>query len=142
MAIRALSVVHEPHSGCVARFRSRAAMGRRMALLAQTRPGNLQHLFLVASMRIVAVSAVFRHGDMLPQVWPAFFCVAAEARLIHRGRKQQLVVRRPVGIVAASAFHLSFAERHVREPRKLRLLLRMAVAAGLYDSLRLERAAL
>ena len=142
MAVGALSVVHEPHRGCIGRSCSRAAVCRRMALLAQTRPRNLEHLFLVASVRIVTVCAILRHRNVFPQVRPAFFGVAAEARFIHRGREEQLVVRRAVGAVATRALHLAFAERHVREPRQLRLLLRMAVATGLDHRLRLEIASL
>src|SRR5450759_218034 len=142
MTVGASPVVHEPHCRRVAWFRSRATMCRRMALLAEAGPRNLEHPFLVAAVRVVAGRAALDDRYMLPEERPALLSVATVAGFVHRAGEEHLVVRRAVGVMAARALHLPFTERHVREPRQLCLLLRVAVGTGLDHRLLFEVAAL
>ena len=106
-----------------------------MALLAQQRRLDLQHLLVVRAVGVVAVQAVLAHRRVLPQERAALLGVAGVAVLVDRGLQQHLVVGRAVRVVAARALQLALAHRHVAGAEQLGLLLQ--VAARAQDHLRL-----
>ncbi len=82
MAVNALTSANEAcvHSGDATRLRWMRCW--IVTLLAESRLGNLEQLFVRGAVRIVAVGAVLDDGRMLPEERPALLGVAAEARLV------------------------------------------------------------
>src|SRR5205814_846122 len=71
---------------------------------------------VVRAVRIVTRDAGVRDRGVLPQEWTALLGVAARAALIHRGPDlEQLLVRRPVRVVARGTLNLALADWHVIE---------------------------
>src|SRR5215470_10313509 len=94
-----------------------------VALLAQPRPRDLQQEVVDRTVRIMAVQAVLAHRGMLPQERAALFRMALVAIVVNGGLVQKSFAVGAMGIVAARARHLAFANRHVRRAPDFRALV-------------------
>lgn len=84
-----------------------------VAGIADAGHAHFQELWIVATVRFVAVGAVFKHRRMFPQEGTAALGVAAEAVFVG-GRLNELGwIGRTVRIVAAGAGNFALAIRHV-----------------------------
>ena len=57
----------------------------RVALLAETRRGHLEHGVIVGAMRVVAIQTAFLDRRMLPEEGAAFFSVTFVASVVDGG---------------------------------------------------------
>src|SRR6516162_2619315 len=94
-----------------------------VALLAQTRPRDLQQEVVDRAVRIVAVEAALAHRSMFPQERAALLRVALVAIVVNGGLVQKSLAVGPMRIVAGRARHLAFANRHVRRAPDFRALV-------------------
>src|SRR5262245_34896270 len=101
-----------------------------VALLAQTRPRDLQQEVVDRAVRIVAVQAALAHRGMLPQERAALLRMASVAIVIDGGLVQKSFCVGPMRIVAARARHLAFANRHVRRAPDFRALVLVTLETG------------
>ena len=111
--------------------------GRRVepdlvAALAEQGRLHDEHLVVMRAVRQVAGQTVLAHRRMLAQERAALVLVAGVAGLHHRVLRQQLVRSRAMRLVAGGAAHLALDDRHVGRFLDLRLLVGMALEAGLH----------
>src|SRR5712691_9492137 len=105
-----------------------------VALLAQPRLGDLQHLLVVGPVWIMAVRAALQDGRVLPEEGPALLRMAAVACIVERVLLQERGRDGAVRVVARRARHLALAERHVRIAQLLRALAEVAGPARVHHS--------
>lgn len=77
--------------------------GGKVALLAQVGLSAHQQVFVVRTMRCMAIATVFLYRRVFPQKWPAFFGMAIEALLIDRVADQVGRTGSAVCLVAVGA---------------------------------------
>ena len=129
MAVQAALVEGVPRHGGI---RGTRVAGCLVALLAEERLLDLQHLLVDGAVGVVTVEAVLTDGSVLPEERPALLGVARVAVLVDRGLQDHLVVGRAVRVVAARALELALAQRHVARPEELGLLLQVAARAQIH----------
>src|SRR6266852_5075663 len=83
-----------------------------VALLAQPRLGDLQHLLVVGPVWIVAVRAALEDGRVLPAEGPALPRMAAVAGIVERVLLQERGRHGAVRVVAGRARHLALTQGH------------------------------
>lgn len=79
-----------------------------VALLAEPRHSQFQHLLMVGTMGIMAVGTVFQHRRMFPQERPPLFRVTTVANFICCVSFKQLFTGRAVRVMTGGAGHFSF----------------------------------
>lgn len=106
------TIVRGVHTGVIVQ-RARMTI-RVVAPLAQQRRCLDQHLIVMRSVRVMAVQAIFAHRRMLMKERPAFFGVAAVAKIGDLVIKELFWHSAVVGVVAVVAGDFSIHDRHVR----------------------------
>lgn len=91
----------------------------QMTRLAEPRSILRQKLFVIRTMRLMAVQAIFANRWVLPQERPAFFRMAFIALLVYRICDDHFRRERAVRIVTARTCHEPFANRMVGRPLDL-----------------------
>ena len=86
---------------------------RHMALRAEPRVGNLEQPVVDGSVRLVAVSTIFKRRGMRPKKWAAPLGVTGVAVLINTGLFELRRIWRAMRIVTVRANELSFSKRHM-----------------------------
>src|SRR5581483_354696 len=131
VAVAARAAEHELQRAGIRPVRPGRMPGLHVALLAQARPRELEHLVVVAAVGVVAVQAALRHRGVLPEERPALLGMAGVAGLVDRVLLEERRGDRAVRVVARRAGHLPLAERHVGGLELGRPLLDVALPAGL-----------
>ena len=93
VAVGATFVVGEADSCGIGGSRNGTTMPSRVALLAETRTRELEHLLLVAAVGVVAVGAALRDWDVLPEERATLLLVTLVARFADRRLDQELFIR-------------------------------------------------
>ena len=91
----------------------RGVTGLDVAILAETRLGKHQHVFVVAAVGLMAIRTTLHHGGMLPEEGAPLVRVTLEANIVERVGLEKLLGHRPVGVVATRAVHFALADRHM-----------------------------
>lgn len=105
-------------------------MARRlMALLAQQRRPAQQKRRIHGPMRCVAIQAIFLHGRMLPEEWPAKLRMTPVTGLIDSVCHEQIGAERAVRIVTGAAAERSCRHGVMRELLEIGAYSHMALVA-------------
>ena len=110
VAVRAAAIEEKHRSG---RPRRNWMLHRHMALGAEPGVGNLEQPVVDGSMRLVAISTIFKRRWMHPKKWTAPLRMARVAVFIDTGLFELCRIRRPVRIVAIGADELSLSQGHM-----------------------------
>src|SRR5690606_11753884 len=118
----------------------RMADRRVVALLAQDRPGDLQQLVVIRSVRVVAVQAALAHRPVLPEERVALLGVAGVADVVDAISLPQGRCHRGARDMSDDARPLPLWHRRVRALAEFGALLRMALVARLRYALAHQQA--
>ena len=114
-----------------------AVFTHRQVVAFLTKVGARPHeqLFMVGTMRLMTVDAIFADGRVFPEERPPLFGVAGVADVVDGIGVQQGTGRRAVRVVAVDAGHLAFGQRHVRTLSEFGTLLLVTLGSSLGDAL-------
>src|SRR5215472_3463511 len=116
------------------------AVTEAMTFGTQSRPRYLQHVFVVAAVRIMAAQAVFPHRRVLEQERAALLSVAFVTGVVDGVFPQQRFGRAAaVRIVTVRTGDLAFAQRHVRRAEDLGASVLVTLETGVHLDLGLQR---
>lgn len=128
MAVGTGTIEDEPRPGSLGGGRM---AGLHVTLLTKPWLEDLEELFMVRAVGVVAVGAALHHRRVLPQEGAPFLRMAGIAVVIDGVALEELVGDRTVGVMTACAGHLSLPQRHVRGTHELCPALEVALPAGL-----------
>src|SRR3972149_2731019 len=103
-----------------------------VALLAEARQRELQHLFPDSAVRVMAVRAALEDRRVLPQEWAPLVGVALITVVVDGILRQERFRDSPVWVVARGAGHLPFAQRHMGVTVDLRAPDQVTLGTHLY----------
>ena len=128
MAVGTGAIEDEARPGVL---RSRRVTSLDVALLTESRFGDLEQFFVVGAVGFVAVGATLRHRWVFPQKRTPLLGMAGVTVLIDGVGLEEVLGDGAMRIVTARAGHLALPEGHVGGAHELRAALGVALSAGL-----------
>lgn len=108
--------------------------GIQMTRLTKPWPVLRQEFFVIGTMRLVAIQAIFANGRVLPEEGPAFFRMAFIALLVHGVRNDHFRRERSMRVVTTRTGHEPFSNRMMGSSLDLGSNIVVAGAASVFHS--------